>query len=51
VVHWITSWEILSKEEAKDQLRVGAHLLEVEPLSFLTKVGWNIFNYIEFPFV
>jgi dihydroorotate dehydrogenase len=39
---------ILSKEEARDQLKVGAHLLEVQVLSFFTKAGWNIFKRIEY---
>jgi hypothetical protein len=37
--HWMRSWTILSKEKAKVQLRDGAHVLEVQTLSFFSKAG------------
>jgi hypothetical protein len=43
-VHWIKSWAILSKDEAMEQLKVGAHLLEVQALSFFSMTGGNIFR-------
>jgi hypothetical protein len=46
--HWIRSWVILSKEEAKVQLRDGAQWMEVQVLSFSTKAGWNLCKRIEF---
>jgi hypothetical protein len=39
VVFKARSWTILSKEKAKVQLRDGAHVLEVQTLSFFSKAG------------
>jgi hypothetical protein len=47
--HWIRSWVILSKEEAKVQLIDGARWMEVQVLSFFAKAGWNLCKCIEFP--
>jgi hypothetical protein len=47
--HWIRSWAILSKEEAKVQLRDGAQWMEIQALSSFTKAGQNLCKHIEFP--
>jgi hypothetical protein len=47
--HWIRSWAVLSKEEAKVQLRDGAQWMEIQALSSFTKAGQNLCKHIEFP--
>jgi hypothetical protein len=47
--HWIRSRGILSKEEAKVQLRDVARRMEVQVLSFFAKADWNLCKRIEFP--